>query len=329
MKKNSLRTVIKKIVRGKATDEEKGLFYRFIYFKQQRKVDYDPELASRIWNKIEQEAFDPSEKQVFLASVMKVAASIVIALGIAITLYFSPQPVEKPTTYLTKSTGRGQKATITFSDGSVVKLNAESSISYPESFTDVDSRALKLTGEAFFDVKRNPEKPFTIQTGDLLTTVLGTSFNITAFPEADEIEVTVATGKVQVAQSVKENPELGSESNPKILNLQSAIELAPGQQATFNKASNELSMREVNLKQFIAWKDGVIYISKEGYKEVFEKLSRWYGVEFEFANVPSAEWDYSGEFKDMNLDLVLSTIGYAGGFEYQIHGSKVEIEFNN
>jgi len=259
-----------------------------------------------------------------------VAASFALIVSVSL-VFFLNQP--KPEiNYITKSTTRGQKATITLSDGSVVKLNAESSITYPENFAEVATRDITLTGEAFFEVKRDEAKPFTIQTEGLLTTVLGTSFNITAFPEMDEIEVTVATGRVSVSSTKGDSSlQRGAGDVSQKLKAKSRTELVevltPGQQATYHKTSHKLSMREVDTERYLAWKDGVIYMANEKYKQVFDKLARWYGVEFEFANVPTEEWDYTGEFKDMSLELVLETIGYASGFEFQILEDKVIIEF--
>jgi hypothetical protein len=107
----------------------------------------------------------------------------------------------KETKFITSSTPRGQKSLITLPDGSRVFLNSESSISYPEFFSK-DKREISLTGEAFFDVTRDENRPCIIHSGNVVTKVLGTSFNIQAF-DGKDILVTVATGKQTRSISVK------------------------------------------------------------------------------------------------------------------------------
>ena len=244
-----------------------------------------------------------------------VAASFAIMVGASL-LFVLTRP-EPEINYLTKSTDRGQKATITLSDGSTVRLNAESSITYPESFTTLNSRDIVLIGEAFFDVERNPEKPFKIKSGDVLTTVLGTSFNINAY-DSSEVCVALVSGKVKV-NAAPDNSSFN----------QSEVYLNPGESAFYDGQSGDIKIGSFDEKKLVAWKDGIIYLSNAGYKQVFDQLSQWYGVDFEFVNAPTEQWDYSGEFEDMSLELVLSTIGYSKGFEFQIRDIKVRIEFEN
>lgn len=328
--------ILKRYIKGKTSPSEEKLVEEFYKRNTEKSIydDYSEEEADRVKNILQRKVLSsihelekPKQSTHYL---LKIAASVVLVLGITIALYLSLSETPEPT-YLTKSIARGQKATITLSDGSVVKLNSESSITYPESFADVATRDIQLTGEAFFEVKRDEAKPFTIQTEGLLTTVLGTSFNITAFQEMDEIEVTVATGKVRVVSNSPFEPgrrfERCDGCGQEVDFLSET--LTPGQQATYNKTSNELSIREVDTERSLAWKDGVIYMANEKYKQVFDKLSRWYGLEFEYVNVPTDEWDYSGEFKDMSLELVLSTIGYSKGFDFQIQENVVILKFEN
>lgn len=219
--------------------------------------------------------------------LLRVAASITLILGIGLVIYLN-QLRESEVNYITKSSTRGQKATITLSDGSVVRLNSESSITYPETFASLDSRDIKLTGEAFFEVKRNQEKPFSIKSADILTTVLGTSFNISAYPETDEIEVTVATGQVKV------------ESDSDLVS-----ELVPGQQASYSKLSNALTVSEVDVNSHMAWKDGMLLFDKASFPQVVMELERWYGVDIEVEG-EARGCQIVGRYKNQSLENILN-----------------------
>lgn len=257
-----------------------------------------------------------------------IAASVLL-IGVPGYLFSGKQQEPAELQLVTKTTLFGQKLTFQLSDGSTVRLNAGSSLSFMEQFGE--QREVYLSGEAFFEVTKNAAKPFIVNSGVLHTEVLGTSFNITAFQEIDEIKVTVATGQVRVVSNSPFEPGRRFEGCDGCGQEGDVLSetLTPGQQATYNKTSHELSLREVDIEKYLAWKDGILYLSEADYKQVFEQLTRWYGVEFEFVNVPTVEWDYSGEFKDMSLELVLSTIGYSKGFDFQVQENVVTLKFEN
>ncbi len=246
-------------------------------------------------------------------SFWKVAAAILIIFGIGLTYNLAEQPEVK---YLTKSTGKGQKATVRLSDGSMVRLNAESAIRYPERFSTT-TRIVKLKGEAFFDVKKEKARPFIVTSHGIQTTVLGTSFNIHAY-DSLAVSVALVTGKVKV-NALAEGSS-GSDSE---------VFLAPGDRALYDGVPGEMEVKPFDIMELTAWKDGIIYLSKADYDQVFDRLSLWYGVSFQFINSPSENWEYSGEFKDMSLELVLSTISYSKEFEFKIQNETVTVKFKN
>lgn len=299
MKKNHLRALLNRLITGKASDREINLLDKFIYYSQIKSEKIPEGVKPAIWEKVKANTIEKQPKVIAMAPIWRVAASITVILGIAIVLYLSQSTPD--INYLIEATGRGQKATITLSDGSVVKLNSESSITYPESFSDVATRDIKLSGEAFFEVKRDETKSFTIQTGDIVTTVLGTSFNISAFPDMDEIEVTVTTGRVKV------------ESNDDVVS-----ELIPGQQASYSRSDNLLKVGEVDIRNYTAWKDGTIYLSDMTLLEASKILSRWYNVDFQFSGQEIKNCKIDGKFKNDQLVNVLENLQFVIDFQFQI-----------
>ncbi|WP_353720999.1 FecR domain-containing protein [Dyadobacter sp. 676] len=209
----------------------------------------------------------------------------------------------------------GQQLKLVLPDGTRVTLNAGSTISYPETF-EQNIRKVSLTGEAFFDVKRNEKAPFVIKTGDVTTKVLGTSFNIRAYPENKAVQVAVVEGKVKV------NAKIGS------VDQNACVFLTKSEMATFQQEAGELIVSTYDEKEQIGWKDGMLYFQKADFKSSIIKLERWYGVKFEIAPGVRMDthWRFSGKFQDKPLDYILGVMSYPNRFSYKIRDNIVNLQ---
>lgn len=209
----------------------------------------------------------------------------------------------------------GQQRKLVLPDGTRVTLNAGSSISYPEEFEE-NIRKVSLTGEAFFDVTRNEKAPFVIITGEVVTKVLGTSFNIRAYPENKAVQVAVVEGKVKV------NAKIGSEDQ------NACVFLSKSEMATFQKEAGELIVSIYDEKEQIGWKDGMLYFQKSDFRSTILKLERWYGVKFEVAPGVrmDADWRFSGKFQDKPLDYILGVMSYPNRFSYKVNNRIVNLQ---
>ena len=205
-------------------------------------------------------------------------------------------------TYLEKMTLPGQKSTILLSDGSRVLLNSGSKLKYPEKFAD-HNRELTLEGEGFFQVTGNGQKPFIVRSGKLVTTVLGTSFNIKAYPEDPKIEVAVAAGKVEVRSA--ENDSI----QPHLL--------TPNTIATYNPAVNQIKVDSLDIREFIAWKEGVVKFDGVRFNEVAKTLEKWYGVTVTLENEQIGNCVIFGEFENVSLNSLMQVMQLAIDIEYQ------------
>ncbi|MBX2843974.1 MAG: FecR domain-containing protein [Flammeovirgaceae bacterium] len=210
----------------------------------------------------------------------------------------------------------GVKTTLELKDGTIVKLNSDSKLIFPSSF-DANIREVYLEGEAFFDVSRDENRPFIIHTGKVKTTVLGTSFNIKAFPEDESVQVAVASGKVAVAYQAPDN------------NVKSTKELflLPEEMSTFSKIDNQLVKSDFDRKQVLSWKDNILYFENASFNEVKEKLERWYGVSFEVKG-KSLESEFEGEFHNESLKAVLEGLSFSVKFDFLIEDKVVTITNN-
>ncbi len=250
---------------------------------------------------------------------LKVAASLLLLGCIFILERLAtqdPKPAEQVAKVknITRSLPKGQKLTMMLPDGSRVHLNAESSITYPEKFGD-NTRTVTLTGEAYFDVVKNKEKPFIVHTGQVEAIVLGTSFNVNAFPEQDEIAVSLVTGKVKVL------PKSDGQHSVK------EVVLIKGEKVTIDKATSQMVKSSFDIETEVGWKDGVLVFAEDDYKMVMDKLERWYGVAFEAYNQPGEKWKIKGRFDNLSLEEVLENLKYTHKINYKIEKKTVYLNF--
>ncbi len=148
---------------------------------------------------------------------------------------------------------RGGEYTLVLADGSKVFLNAESSLKYPVLFSG-DLRKVKLEGEAYFEVKRNPEKPFVVDIGGMQVNVLGTTFGIRAYADEREIRTTLVSGRVNVSAGKQ------------------VYELKPSEQAVFDKQTEAVKVAAVDTELFVGWKDGRLVFDNCSLERIFERL---------------------------------------------------------
>lgn len=186
----------------------------------------------------------------------------------------------------------GKTGAFTLPDGSKVVMNAGSHLRYAQNF-EGSTRAVQLIGEAYFDVSPDAAKPFVIQSGALSTTVLGTSFNISAYPGSRRQSVTVLSGKVSVRDTASHR----------------ALTLLPKQKAVFVPGSAGLTAETLaNAENEIAWQQGKLVFDDTPLSEVAEKLSRRYGVQVVLGNDRLALCRFNGQFDREPLDVILKMI---------------------
>jgi len=199
-------------------------------------------------------------------------------------------------------------------DGSSVKLKAESSISYPEHFGNMN-RSIYLKGEALFDIKRNPSKPFRVYTGNLITEVLGTSFIIKSYADAKSIEVAVLSGKVSVYESEK----LANNRNGGIITT--------NQKITYFKESKKLvSCIVEDPKVIIAFQNKQAFIFEEvSLPIVLKRLEEAYGIEIFIENQHLKESIFTGDLNDLSLQTSLDLICKSLNASFERRGTSIFI----
>lgn len=172
----------------------------------------------------------------------------------------------------TLKVARGEEYQVVLADGTKVWMNSESELKFPIAFVGKE-RKVYMKGEAYFDVKPNKDKAFVVQTEHLETRVLGTEFNVSAYPEED-VNVTLVEGSV----------ELDSKE------VLAKIKLLPGENANFKRDASEFKISKVDVNKIKAWRDGCLYFEKDRLEDILTKLARWYDIEVFYQN--SAVKDY-------------------------------------
>lgn len=270
-----------------------------------QKIDLYYELkkypTGRAWEKI-QGRIDPKEQQpssvirrLMARPVMRIAASVMMAVMLSVAGYEFLQNRDKSGSMVEISASMSKVSTHTLPDGTVVSLNSDTHLQYPSSF-DGNIREVTIVGEAYFEVTPNPAKPFIIHAGQAQVTVLGTSFNVRAYPDADQMEVTVQTGKVQVVNS----KTAAKQANELIL--------TPGEKGTLVHGSNTLLKSVNDNPNFIAWKTRDLVFRSTSLSEVITNLENVYKVRIRLEDPELGGQLLTAHFNNYPLDFILKVI---------------------
>ncbi|HZL10285.1 MAG TPA: FecR domain-containing protein [Prolixibacteraceae bacterium] len=200
----------------------------------------------------------------------------------------------------------GKKSMIMLSDGTRVWLNAGSQLIYPSVFAD-KVRQVMLVGEAFFDVVKNPEKPFVVRTIDVSVHVLGTRFDISAYPEDKLVQTVLEEGAVSLNCSGKG-----------ILNKSYVVKMIPNQMVLLNKSTGESKSQMVDVSKYVSWKDGMLEFDKVDLVRALKQVERYYNVKISLADPLIGSYKLSGklDLKD-NIEEVLNVIKLTVPIDWQ------------
>lgn len=205
----------------------------------------------------------------------------------------------------------GQTFKLKLSDGTLVWLNAGSKLRFPQSFVDADkNRMVYLEGEAFFDVAKNRDRPFIVNTQEVDVKVLGTKFNISSYETDDYISTTLTEGSVGVYET--RTPENG-------------IQLIPSFQANYDKFGNSFSRAKVDTAMYTAWMQDRLVIDNLEFSEILVRLERRYAVKFVNKAESLNDEIYKGEFVNEDIESVLKTIVLSTPFNYEINQNVITI----
>ncbi|MBB4801606.1 ferric-dicitrate binding protein FerR (iron transport regulator) [Flavobacterium nitrogenifigens] len=286
MKKEIFLQLAKKYEEGTCTPEEKIAVESFFDKMQEQSSDIElsDEKGDVILNKIFSE-LQVKPKKYTIRKALKIAAILVVGLSIAFSaakFVFQPRKI-------TQLTAKGEKKEIFLEDGSVIVLNSNSSVTYPEEFDK--TRNIELVGQAYFKVFRDVKRPFIVQTHDVKVRVLGTSFDINSYNHHDT-KVSVISGKVEVSSPTGKK-----------------VQITKNQQADLIQNS-DFQISTENSDDKIAWISNTIMLKNTKLSETVKIIENWYNVSIDIEDQELNDLTISGKFKDEKLENVLESIAY-------------------
>ncbi|MCG8310257.1 MAG: DUF4974 domain-containing protein [Cytophagales bacterium] len=271
----------------------------------------EDEVLERIWN----EGTDISSRSTSVISLLwKVAASllVILTLGYLVFSIIDKQDRQKTDVVrkkIIKENPVGQKSKLFLPDGSIVWLNAASSIQYWDTFTD-SSRIVVLEGEAYFEVAKDSLRSFIVETFGISTEALGTVFNINSYAEDLETKISLISGKVKVSS------------------YDSSFFLNPGNAISFDNDTHTPKRYNFDISEVPAWKDGIFILKNAEFDEVITKLERWYGVHIHVEGPSPDDWQISGRFDNKYLVDVLELMQYSREFDFRLKNKDLYITIN-
>ncbi|MFT3843708.1 MAG: FecR domain-containing protein [Lacibacter sp.] len=285
------------------------------YLQQEQKIETDKVNISKVVPDIK--APDLSKAVIKLANGEQVTIDSAIKDGLVLNgnmklvklpsgeiSYVIEGPTDEAVVYNTVSNPRGSKVvSMQLSDGTIFWLNAGSSIKYPVVFSGAD-RKVEITGEVYFEVAHNEAKPFIVRKGETEIKVLGTHFNVNAYDEKEEMEITLLEGSVQVQ------------------NNGNTLLLRPGQQAAIQHTIKIVDGIDINL--VMAWKNGLFAFKGATLQEVMREIARWYDLKVVYEG-PVPERLFTGKIRrSYNLSDVLKILG-ENSINYEVRGKEIVI----
>lgn len=229
--------------------------------------------------------------------------------GGGLTYENSGKKDERPVkiTYNTLDVPRGGEYDVVLEDGTRVWLNADSRLKYPVVFPGNERRVI-LEGEAYFEVARDTSRPFLVETGIQALRVLGTAFNVCAYPDEPDIYTTLVHGSVAVSVGKQENGRI----------------LVPGEQAICHVNKGDFVIKKVDVQQVVAWKKGLFVFENQNLEQIMLKLARWYNVTIFFQNEAAKTIEFKGNLpKYSNFRSVLQVIEKSSNVKFEVKGETV------
>ncbi|MET0395167.1 MAG: FecR domain-containing protein [Chitinophagaceae bacterium] len=241
---------------------------------------------------------------IYLSAAASVAAILVLILARS---FWQAPAIETP--MLTVETGLKQKKSILLEDGTRIVLAPQSSLVYPAGFSG-DLRTVQLQGEAYFEVSKNPHRPFIVHTADLDVKVLGTHFDVSSYPDQPASTVSLLEGRVAVS--------IAGENGAEYI-------LKPSEQLVLNHLDRRVSRYGLDSSSTVGWMTNTLAFKNVRIADAAEKISKLYGVKVVLADQLTADTRLYGTFTNESLEQVMETLEATGNIQYRIENNKLHI----
>lgn len=303
MTEEQIEALVQKYAEGTATAEEVLKltdWYRYAPVEEivwpAAHANEKDELYRRMLQRL-QNALPVKRAHFYWMTPLRVAAMLIVVLGAALLIYLQPAT---PLTYSTITNTSGKIRQVQLPDGSMVWLNAATTLRYANAFGQ--NRKLKLDGEAYFEVIHDQDHPFDVESGGVHITVLGTRFNIRSYAESNRTIVSLLQGKLSITAAEKE-----------------LAVLEPHTQLEWDRSTKTVHTKPIDTTAVVAWKTGRLQFQGQPLREIVQTLERWYGLRFEFANPGLGQCRYYMGFDNtMPLKDLLALLAEITGMDFEV-----------
>ena len=205
----------------------------------------------------------------------------------------------------------GKKFEVQLSDGTVIHMNSGTSLRYPVQFLKNKSRQVYLTGEAYFEVSKDKEHPFTVNTQEVNVEVLGTTFNVNSYTEDTSTDVVLVEGKVSLYKDKK--------------TTENSVYLLPGIKGSNKRGQQKITTEDVNTDYYTAWVKGSLVFKNESFSSIIKKLERQYNVTFINKNKALGKEIFNARFDNEPIEVVLKYFSDSYAIDYTIAEDEITI----
>jgi len=257
----------------------------------------------------------PLRNRIMSPRILRIAAALFLMVSLSYT-YLKYQPVSGGGPALAEmlnvTVANGETASLTMADGSEVLLDAGSSFSYPESFSG-KIREVSLDGEAYFKIAHNPEQPFIVHAAHAVVTVLGTEFNVSAWPGGRNITVAVSNGKVSLRSAKSKEDK--------------SVVITRGQVSAVDEEGAIFPPRNADVTDYKGWMNRSRIYTNAPLYEIIDQVERWYDLQITLPGQYVADEKLTIQIRDETADSVLELIAVLTGMDYTMNGRDVRFSY--
>lgn len=318
------RTLLKRLMQDALDEEERQ---RLLYDPSVEKLmhtqweentdinDRNSSVGKGVWEKVVHRIDKPAVSyRLSIYKIIAIAASFLLLLGIGSTLYWKNEQSEQYM-YVVASGVRCIESVL-LPDGTEVRVGPNSRLTYPSDFKG-ETRDVKLIGQAFFNVAKDKEKPFTVHTDNMDVTALGTSFEVFNYDYENKIETILLEGKVKVGLG---NPD--SKHRKEVM-------LTPDEMLIYDKEANTVLVKDVNAESYSGWKNqGVLSFENARLSTIISRLEPWYGRKIKCPEEIAEEYRFTFKVRDESLERILFILNNSSPVKYREVGGDYELYVN-
>lgn len=319
-----MEDIIIKYLNQTATDEEMKLLSdwleqssdnqqqftvtRDLWFTSEASFSSHTDESAKAFNLFKQNALafeNRRKKNVFSMHFLKIAVSVALLIACTtVAFYFGKGSVTNMPKIVNVVMnqvimGAGNKGSVTLPDGTLVWLNNNSKLVYPEQF-EANARRVKLIGEGYFEVKSNADAPFYVETSDMSVKVLGTHFDVRSYEQKSISETVLLSGKVEV----------------EMMNGGKKHILSPDEKISFDKRTNQYTVAHVNATEYVLWTADKLVFEDERLSVILRKMGRWYGIDISCEQGVPSDARYSLTIRNEPLEEILKMLSFLVHIDY-------------